>query len=60
MEKEEKKPIETKKKSKLAGKTALKDHTIFQNDFRADIKAGGSLEKIPDRYYETLKSEKVI
>ena len=48
------------KKESLKGKKALRDHTIFQNDFRVDIKEGDDLEKVPYRYYQTLKSEKVI
>lgn len=51
---------ESLKKNKLAGKKAKRDHVILQNDFRADIKKGDSLDDIPERFYETLKTEKVI
>ena len=49
-----------KKKNQLAGKEAKKNHLIVQNDFRADIKKGDDLSKIPEMFYETLKIEKVI
>jgi len=45
---------------KLSGKIAKRNHTIVQNDFRADIKKGDSLDNIPEKFYETLKAEKVI
>lgn len=50
----------SQKTSLLANKKAKRDHIIVQNDFRADIKKGESLNGIPDRFYETLKAEKVI
>lgn len=53
----EEKPEKT---GRLASKKAKRDHLIVQNDFRADIKKGESLNGIPDRFYETLKAEKVI
>lgn len=46
--------------SKLAGKKAKHDHVILQNDFQANIKKGDFLDDIPERFYETLKTEKVI
>lgn len=49
-----------KRQSGLQGKTAAKNHLIVQNDFRADIKKGDALDDIPERFYETLKTEKVI
>ena len=45
---------------KLTGKTAKKDFIIVQNKFRADIREGDDLTKIPDVYYQNLKTEKVI
>lgn len=47
-------------KKDLTNKTAKKDHLIVQNEFRADIKKGDDLSDIPERYYETLKTEKII
>ncbi len=46
--------------SKLISKIAKRDHIIVQNDFKADIKKGDNLDDIPERFYETLKAEKVI
>ena len=40
--------------------TAKRDHLIVQNDFRFDIKKGDDLSEIPERFYETLKTEKII
>lgn len=45
------------KKSKVL--IAKKDHVIFQNGERYDIKKGDEV-KVPKRFLETLKTEKVI
>lgn len=49
-----------KSSGKLSGKIAKRDHVILQNDFRADIKKGDSLDEIPEKFYETLKTEQII
>lgn len=46
--------------SGLAGRKAKRDHVILQNDFQVNIKKGDSLDDIPERFYETLKTEKII
>lgn len=41
---------------------AKKDHVIFQNDYKLEIKKGDDLSKkeIPKHFHETLKTEKII
>jgi hypothetical protein len=53
----EKKPA-TAKQSLIA----KRDHVIFQNDYKLEIKEGDDLSKkdIPERFIPTLKAEKVI
>lgn len=46
--------------NKVATQKAKKDHVILQNDFRVDIKKGDDLSEIPERFYDTLKTEKII
>ena len=38
---------------------AKRDHVIFQNAERYEIKKGDEI-KVPERFLETLKAEKVI
>lgn len=52
--------IVRKSVSGFAGKKAKRDHVILQNDFQVNIKKGDFLDEIPERFYETLKTEKVI
>ena len=47
---------EEKKVKKLIAK---KDHLIVQNDVRIEVKKGEEV-KVPERFLETLKTEKVI
>lgn len=47
-------------KNTMEGEVALKDFIIFHNEFRADIKTGDDLSKIPELYRENLKTEGVI
>lgn len=52
---------DTKKDSgKIKGKKAKKDHLIVQNQYHFDIKKGDDLSEIPNIFYDTLKTEKVI
>jgi len=46
--------------SMMAGKIAKRDHIIVQNKFHFDIKKGDDLSEIPEHFYETLKTEKII
>ena len=39
---------------------AKKDHVIFRNGFRLDIKVGDNLNEVPEEYLSSLKTEKVI
>lgn len=48
------------KPGKLAGKIALRDHVILQNEYYFEIKEGDDLTHIPDRFYQTLKTEKLF
>ena len=47
------------KKDKVKKLIAKKDHVIFQNDERYDIKKGDEV-KVPEKFLEVLKTEKVI
>lgn len=55
-EKEEKRAEKKEKVSKLRAK---KDHVIFQNGERYEIKKGEEVN-VPSRFLETLKTENVI
>lgn len=59
---ESKKKVTEKKKVPefLEGFEAKKDHVIFQNDFRADIKKGDDLKKVPFRFKQVLEAEGVL
>lgn len=58
--------VEEVKKSKAQDSKenmiAKKDHVIFQNDYKLEIKKGDDLSKevIPTQFIETLKTEKII
>jgi len=45
---------------KMKNKTAKKDFVIHHNDFHLEIKKGDNLKQVPDRFYQNLKTEKVI
>ena len=44
----------------MKGKKAKKNHRIVQNHIDIKIKKGQDLEKVPNRFEKTLKSEDVI
>lgn len=39
---------------------ALKDFEIHHNDYHRVIKVGENLSDVPEKYFENLKTEKVI
>jgi len=48
-------------KSNGSGKRkALRDFTICHNEFQLEIKKGDDLSKIPVKFIENLKTEKVL
>lgn len=62
MSKSKNKPEEPRviQDSLMANKKAKRDHVIFQNKFHIIIKKGELLDDIPEQFYKTLKTEKVI
>lgn len=44
----------------LTDETAKRDFVICQNDFYFEIKRGDSLDKVPVKYHDNLKTEGVI
>ena len=49
----------TKSEKKVKKLIAKKDHLIVQNDVRIEIKKGDEVD-VPERFLETLKTEKII
>ena len=64
MAKKVKKDIKTEENEESTGKSAkrkaLRDFTIRHNEFYLEIKKGDDLSKIPVKFMENLKTEKVL
>ena len=55
----EKQKSKEKKDKVVKSLVAKKDHVIFQNGEKYEIKKGDEI-KVPERFLEVLKTEKVI